>query len=229
MSEGLKEYTKLNRYFKMKEMFDYLGILKDSGITNMFGASPFIWMGKSMIEHEFKYKDKANEEKYEELLSLANSVRDNLIYGSYKQTQENTNIDDDRLLRSVENKMRINAQEILKTWIKLKRSRTIRENEEKPKMSGLPSLFQRRFDGVKFEKKIRESITYAFRMSENVDQFVEIILETAVSAYLWDYYKIDTDNWDFAKFSKATGPLKEVYESLLKMMYYKHRKSNANR
>jgi hypothetical protein len=96
MSEGLKEYTRLNRYYRMKEMFDFLEVLKETGITNMFGASDFIWMGKQMIEHEFKYKDIPDEEKFEELISLADQVRDNLIYGSYKQVSEKTDIENER-------------------------------------------------------------------------------------------------------------------------------------
>ena len=155
MSEGLKQYTKLNRYYRMKEMFKFLEVLKESGITNMFGASPFIWMGKNMIEHEFKYKDIPNEEKFEELLSLADQVRDNLIYGSYKQVSEKTDIEDERYFRNIETLMRRNAQDILSTWMKLKGSRTIRESEEKkPELSDMPSFFLRRFDGKKFDQKI---------------------------------------------------------------------------
>lgn len=230
MSEGLKEYTRLNKHYRMKEMFDFLEVLKETGITNMFGASPFIWMGKQMIEHEFKYKDIANEEKFEELISLADRIRDNLIYGSYKQVSEKTDIEDDRYFRNIETKMRRDAQDILKTWMKLKGNRTIRESEEKkPELSDMPSFFLRRFDGKKFDKKIRESISYSYRHANNVNEFVEVILDTAISSYLWDYFQIDTVFWDFDDFQKIVRPLKEIYESLLKMMYYKYRKSNANR
>jgi hypothetical protein len=225
MSQGLKEYTKLNRYYKMKEMFEFLEALKESGITNMFGASPFIWMGKSMIEHEFKYKDIGDEEKFEEVLSLASRVRNNLIYGASKKIGEKTDIDDDRYFRSIESIMRRDAQDILKTWMLLKGSRTIRESEEKlSKISDHSKTFLRRFDGKKFDKKIREYIIYSYRNANNVNEFVEIILDSAVSAYLQDNFQIDTETWGFEDFQKIIRPLKEVYESLLKMMYYNERR-----
>jgi hypothetical protein len=228
MSEGLKEYTRLNRYYRMKEMFDFLEVLKETGITNMFGASDFIWMGKQRIEHEFKYKDIPNEEKFEELISLADQVRDNLIYGSYKQVSEKTDIENERYFKNIENKMRIDAQDILKTWFKLKGSRTIRESEEKkPALSDIPSFFLRRFDGKKFDDNIRRSTRYAFNSAENVDEFVEIALETAIKSYLWSGFEIDTDEWDFGDFSKITEPLKVTYKPLLKSMYYRIRKSYA--
>jgi len=229
MSKHLKDFTELNKYFRMKEIFDYLDILRDSGIVNMFGAYPYLILGRERVEHEFKYKYKHNEEKFNELLELADSVRDNLIAGSYKQVSEKMDADDDKFLRSIKNKMKRNAEDIVKIWVNLKGTRMIREEEENPKMSDLPSFFQRRFDGVKFDKKIRQSIDYAFRVTNNVDEFIEVILEVAVSTYLWEYYNIDVDNWDNAEFTKVTGPLKEVYGALLKSMYYKHRKSNANR
>lgn len=226
MSEGLKEYTRLNKHYRMKEMFDFLEVLKESGITNMFAASPFIWMGKDMIEHEFKYKDIPNEEKFEELISLANQVRDNLIYGSYKQVSEKTDIEDERYFRNIESLMRRDSQDILRTWMKLKGSRAIRESEEKkPELSEIPNFFLRRFDGKKFDKKIREAITYAFRNSENVDEFVEITLEVAISSYLWYHFQIDTEIWEFDEFAKIVKPLRKVYEPLLKMMYYNERRN----
>lgn len=56
-----------------KEMFDFLNDLRRSGITNMFGASPYLVDRFDIGEHEArkvlcKWMENFNEDGYEDLL-----------------------------------------------------------------------------------------------------------------------------------------------------------------
>lgn len=69
------------KFFNMKFLNEYLRKVRESGITNMFGAAPYLYMGKDRIEHEFKYKDVGNEESFEEVLEMANLAQSEMIRG----------------------------------------------------------------------------------------------------------------------------------------------------
>lgn len=107
-----KNFIKENFYQKNKELFkyfnhrlllNYLKILRDTGITNMFGASPYLYMGKEMIKHENYYKDIPNEEAYEKLLEMADEVREEMISGAVSYAEENDmEVNPQRISRIVE-------------------------------------------------------------------------------------------------------------------------------
>jgi hypothetical protein len=65
----------------MKFLKKYLLMIRDSSITNMYGASPYLYMGRERIEHEFKYKDIHNEEAFEEVLDHADQAQAEMING----------------------------------------------------------------------------------------------------------------------------------------------------
>jgi len=69
------------KFFNMKFLNEYLKKVRESGITNMFGASPYLYLGKDRIEHEFKYKTIGNEEAFEEVLEMANLAQSEMIRG----------------------------------------------------------------------------------------------------------------------------------------------------
>jgi len=69
------------RFFNMKFLNEYLKKVRESSIVNMFGAAPYLYMGKDRIEHEFKYKDIGNEEAFEEVLEMANLAQSEMIRG----------------------------------------------------------------------------------------------------------------------------------------------------
>ncbi len=81
--------TELFKYFNHRLLFNYLKVLRETGITNMFGASPYLYMGKEMIKHENYYKDIPNEEVYEKLLEMADEVREEMISGAVLYAEEN--------------------------------------------------------------------------------------------------------------------------------------------
>ena len=69
------------KFFNMKFLNEYLRKVRESSIVNMFGAAPYLYMGKDRIEHEFKYKDVGNEEAFEEVLEMANLAQSEMIRG----------------------------------------------------------------------------------------------------------------------------------------------------
>lgn len=71
------------KHFNMKFLKSYLMDIRESGITNMFGAAPYLYMGKDRIEHEFKYKD-IDEDLIEKVLERADQSQSEMINGTIK-------------------------------------------------------------------------------------------------------------------------------------------------
>jgi len=70
--------------FNTRFLGQYLEKVRESGITNMFGASPYLYLGKERIEHEFKYKNIGDEESFEEVLDLADKAQHEMVKGVMK-------------------------------------------------------------------------------------------------------------------------------------------------
>jgi len=75
---------KIAENFNTQFLTKYLEKIRESGITNMFGASPYLYMGKDRIEHEFKYKDVGDEEAFEDMLEMADESQHVMINGVMK-------------------------------------------------------------------------------------------------------------------------------------------------
>lgn len=71
------------KHFNMKFLKSYLMDIRESGITNMFGAAPYLYMGKDRIEHEFKYKD-IDEDLIEKVLERSDQSQSEMINGTIK-------------------------------------------------------------------------------------------------------------------------------------------------
>jgi hypothetical protein len=72
--------------FDTNTLVEFLLKVKESGITNMFGAAPYLWMGRERIEHQFEYHDFNDEkqEKFDEMLDMANEAQSAMINGVIK-------------------------------------------------------------------------------------------------------------------------------------------------
>lgn len=70
--------------FNTRFLGQYLEKVRESGITNMFGASPYLYLGKERIEHEFKYKDIGDEESFDKVLNLADKAQHEMVKGVMK-------------------------------------------------------------------------------------------------------------------------------------------------
>lgn len=103
----MKQKGRYMKFFNSKFFVDYLKDLRDSGIVNMFGASPYLYMGKERIEHEFKYKefiDEESEEAFQRVLEKADMAQGKMIEGVIKILQnENKEVDVDSINRALHN------------------------------------------------------------------------------------------------------------------------------
>jgi hypothetical protein len=96
----------------------------------MFQAGQYLYLGKERIEHEHKYNEFSDDtqEAFDEVLDMAEEVRDEMIRGAFSSidsiNQGNDNDDEDELdrryLGSVETKMRRDSQDLLTLWMQLK-------------------------------------------------------------------------------------------------------------
>lgn len=82
------------KFFNMRFLKEYLIAVRDSGIVNMFGASPYLYMGSERIEHQFKYQPIPNEDEFEKVLEMADQAQAEMINGVIK-VLESKNIEPD--------------------------------------------------------------------------------------------------------------------------------------
>ena len=124
-----QEYVKYSRMYDMREIKKFLDLVRESGVTNMYQAAPYLYLGRERIAHEHHYDDmgEEREETFQELLDIAEDVRNVMIRGAFnhydsKRSDEEGDEDDDdrRYLRGVEDIMRRDAQTLLKLWMSMK-------------------------------------------------------------------------------------------------------------
>jgi hypothetical protein len=72
--------------FDTNVLTNYLIKLRDSSITNMLGAAPYLYMGKDRIKHEFHYKefDEDKQQRFDEMLEVADEAQSEMINGVIK-------------------------------------------------------------------------------------------------------------------------------------------------
>ena len=104
------------KYFNAKFLRKYLLTLRDSGVTNMFGAAPYLYMGRERLEHEFKYKDIPNEEKFDELLDMSDQAQSEMVHGIIKYLEANGKEAD---LQQINRELRRFSQAVVQNYMLL--------------------------------------------------------------------------------------------------------------
>jgi hypothetical protein len=123
------DFVKYSKMYDMKTIVTFLGLLRESGVTNMYAASPYLYMGKERIAHQHHYDDmdESRQEKFDELLEIAEDTRRVMINGAMKHYLSKRNDDnddeDDRYVRNVENQIRKDSTELLNIWMRMMTSR----------------------------------------------------------------------------------------------------------
>lgn len=102
------------KHFNRRFLQDYLLKLRETGITNMLAAAPYLWIGRNKLEHEMKYKEIPNEESFEELLDMSDQSQSEMINGTILYLQEK-GIEPD--LDNINRYIKRNASEIVKHYI----------------------------------------------------------------------------------------------------------------
>ena len=125
-----EKFNDLSEYYDIRLIKKFLDALRLSSVTNMFQAGQYLYLGKERIAHEHKYNKFSddNQEAFDEVLDMAEEVRNEMIKGSFSsidnRNQGNDNDDEDeddrRYLRSVENKMKRDSHDLLTLWMQLK-------------------------------------------------------------------------------------------------------------
>jgi hypothetical protein len=120
------EFVKYSRMYDMRTIKRFLDLLRESGVTNMYAAAPYLYMGKDRIAHQHHYDDmdESRQEKFDELLEIAEDVRHTMINGAMKHYLSKRNgendDEDDRYLRNVETQIRRDSTDLLKLWTTMK-------------------------------------------------------------------------------------------------------------
>ena len=72
--------------FEMAKMHKFYNALRISSVVNMWGATPYFWMGKDRIAHQHFYEEMDGDraEAFEQVLDSADEIKDILIRGALK-------------------------------------------------------------------------------------------------------------------------------------------------
>jgi len=74
--------------FDTKFLFGYLEKVRESGVTNMYGASPYLYIGSERVAHEHKYDENKDETAFDELVEMADEARQKMIQGAVKMVEK---------------------------------------------------------------------------------------------------------------------------------------------
>jgi hypothetical protein len=97
----------LRRAFDLNYFLEYFKLLQKSGITNMFGSSPFVYMYSEHLDRYYGEKRGDNED-FQNLLEIQDEVRDKFLSGLVKFAElKNIDLDDDSRINSLARKLGI--------------------------------------------------------------------------------------------------------------------------
>ncbi len=75
--------------FNREKIFKYLNHLRESGVINMFGSAPFLYAGRDWIDRYYG-ENPPNEDAFQEVLEMADDIKNEMIIGALKTFQDNT-------------------------------------------------------------------------------------------------------------------------------------------
>ena len=102
--EFFKQNTDIFDYFDWRWFRNYLKLVQDSGIVNMFAAHPFIYSGREHIERYYG-EGREEDESMEKLLDAADEAKDKFILNLLDYMREkNMDVDDMSKVNSMANK-----------------------------------------------------------------------------------------------------------------------------
>jgi hypothetical protein len=92
--EFLTQNSDLLNNFDWRWFREYLTTIRDSGIVNMYGASPLLYAGKSHIERYYG-ENMEDDENFQEVLNNAEESKNKIIDGVIKYMESNQKDVDD--------------------------------------------------------------------------------------------------------------------------------------
>ena len=91
------KYFKMNNKNYLLELVRFLKLIKKSGIVNMFGASPFLYMGRDYIDRHYGDGTIGDDEAFEEVLDMADDARNIMIMVTMNLIEDKYKIDSEKL------------------------------------------------------------------------------------------------------------------------------------
>jgi hypothetical protein len=79
--DWLRDNGDLLKYFKHRDVRNFLMKVRESGITNMFAASPLLYAGREHIDRYYG-ENPSNEEAFQEVLDMAEDIKHMMIRGT---------------------------------------------------------------------------------------------------------------------------------------------------
>lgn len=206
--EIMKLYHKLTKDYQLKKIFEYLNTLQKTGITNMFGTTPYLYGGREWIQKQIDYFDIEEDENVEKLLDMADEIKNNIISGALKrQEREETN----NFIRSIERKIQQESKDILKIWMNfkgkvLKESLTVetKYNKKNTKNFTFRKIIKEKLDILKEETSLKTRILDLInrdgllRTSQRVNgiEVLSMILQETPEMLLTKYLSQETFSTD---------------------------------
>lgn len=105
----------LKKFFDLKKILSYLELIRKSGITNMWGAGPLIYIGGEMLDRLNPYPP--DEESFREAVEMADDVKDELIRGIIKFMESKGQEIELEVVKRHAQKF---AQKLLEYWMRYK-------------------------------------------------------------------------------------------------------------
>jgi hypothetical protein len=95
----------LKRSMDLPYFLEYFKLLQKSSITNMFGASPFVYMDSKHLDRYYG-EGKEDNEDFQNLLKIQDEVRDKFLSGLVKFAElKNIDLSDDHGINSLARKL----------------------------------------------------------------------------------------------------------------------------
>ena len=82
-SKRLMKHLDLSKFFNFRLIKNFFDALRESGIVNMFGAAPFLYMGRDKIQNKFgsDFDYEEDDDSFQKMLDLANDVQADMVHG----------------------------------------------------------------------------------------------------------------------------------------------------
>jgi hypothetical protein len=106
----------LRRSMDLPYFLEYFKLLQKSGITNMFGSSPFVYMDSEHLDRYYGEKRGDNED-FQNLLDIQDEARSKFLSGLVKFAElKNIELSDDSKINSLARKLGINLLQYYMTF-----------------------------------------------------------------------------------------------------------------
>jgi hypothetical protein len=119
---GSPEYDFFSRNPEIFENFDYrffkkyLLKLRESGVINMFQASPFLYSGREWIDRYYG-EDQEDNEDFQEVLDMADEAKNKMIQGVLKYMEsEGIEIELDKVINNLINRFAMKINQFYMTF-----------------------------------------------------------------------------------------------------------------